>query len=126
MSAVLDASALLSVLLGERGEDIGVPVLRGSAMSAVNISECCARAPERGAAAAAVLKAIERFEIDVVPFDMAQAVRAAELREDTRRLGISLGDRACLALAEQRRVRLFTADERLSRVSIGIEILLIR
>jgi ribonuclease VapC len=124
--SVVDASALLAVLLDEQGSDIVIPVLRASRMSAVNLSECCSRAPERGSTAMSVLRAIRRFEITVVPFLDTDAVHVAALREPTRHVGASLGDRACLELARRLGAALFTSDTRLGRLDIGIDIRLIR
>ena len=126
MTVVIDAAALLAVLLHEPGADTVVPVLRASAMSTLNVSECCSRAPERGAGEEAVLRALRRFEIDVVPFDLRQAVGAARLRDATRHVGASLGDRACLELGRSRGLAVFTADRRLAKLDIGIDIRLIR
>lgn len=126
MSAVIDAAALLAVLLDETGSDAVLPVLRASLMSAVNLSECCSRAPERGGSVPAVLRAISRFEIAIVPFTLEQGVAAADLREPTRHVGASLGDRACLQLARSKGVAAYTADRRLADLDIGVDIRLIR
>lgn len=128
MIAVIDAAALLCVLLNEPGSDVALPALRGGLMSAVNLSECYSRGVERGAPMPAVLRAIERFEMLVVPFDAALAWETAMLREPTRPVGASLGDRACLALARQRQLPMFTGDRRLATIdpAIGIDIRLIR
>ena len=126
MSAVIDAAALLAVLLDEAGSDAVLPVLRASRMSAVNLSECCSRAPERGASVPAVLRAVSRFEVTIVPFTLDQAVAAADLRASTRHVGASLGDRACLQLAQSKQIPVYTADRRLAELDIGIDIRLIR
>lgn len=126
MSVVVDAAALLALLLAEYGGDVVLPVLRGSAMSAVNASECCSRAVERGATAAAVLAILQSYEINIVPFDLAQATDAADLRPVTRHLGLSLGDRACLALARSLRLPIYTSDRWMAKLDIGIDIRLIR
>ncbi len=89
MSAVIDASALLAVLLDEPGADIAIRVLRGSSMLAVNLAESCARGEERGADADQVLRALRRFEMTVVPFDRALAIATAALRADPPLGGIS-------------------------------------
>lgn len=126
MSVVIDASALLALLLDEPGASGVVPHLRGSTMSAINVSECCSRAPDRGSIIHAVVRAIRRFEIGVVPFDMDAALGAAALRPTTRHIGASLGDRACIDLAQKMRVPLLTADRRLAELDIDIDIRLIR
>ena len=128
MTVVIDAAALLAVLLDERGAEVVLPVLRTSIMSAVNLSEACSRGVERGATIEAVLGAAKRFEVVVVPFDPAQAQRAAELRPETRHAGSSLGDRACLALAQIRSLPIYTADRRMGSLDgrLDVAIRLIR
>jgi|UniRef100_UPI0035CAAA11 ribonuclease VapC len=126
MSVVLDASALLAVLLDETGADVVVPVMRGSALSSVNASETFQRAADKGHPAQRVLALLHGLEIEVVPFSMDHAIAAADLRPATRSAGASLGDRACLALAAERGATVYTGDRRLAGVDIGLDLRLIR
>lgn len=128
MTVVIDAAALMALMLGEPGADLVAGVVRKSMMSAVNVSESCARAVERGAVANDVLQILQGYEIEVVPFDLAQALEAARLREPTRHVGASLGDRACLALASLRRGAIYTADRRMGSLKeqLDLDIRLIR
>lgn len=128
MTVVVDASAVMALMLAEAGAEVVAPVVRGSLMSAVNLSECCARGVERGAGVDAVLDIVRTYEVTIVAFDLAAALDAARLREATRSLGASLGDRACMALGKSRGVPVLTADRRLAGVepSLGIDIRLIR
>ena len=111
---VVDASAVMALMLGEPGADIVIDAVRGSLMSAVNVSECCARGVERGAKAQDVLSIIQGFDVQVVPFDLVHALETAELRESTRSLGASLGDRACMALGRRHGLAILTGDRRLA------------
>ncbi len=95
-------------------------------MSAVNASECCSRAVERGGSAEGVIAIIRSFEVQIVPFDMDEAIAAAALRPLTRHVGASLGDRACLAAAQARGVGVYTGDRRLAELDIGVDVRLIR
>ncbi|MEG3177940.1 type II toxin-antitoxin system VapC family toxin [Sphingomonas sp. RB3P16] len=126
MSVVLDASAILAVLLDEAGAEIVIPVMRGSALSAVNASETFQRAADKGHKTQRVLTLLKGLEIEVVPFTMDHAIAAADLRPATKAAGISLGDRACLALAAERRATVYTGDRRLAGVDIGLDLRLIR
>jgi PIN domain nuclease of toxin-antitoxin system len=128
MTVVIDAAALMCLLLDERGADQVLPVLRGSIMSAVNLSESFSRSVERGATLEAVDQTVRRFEVDVRAFTAADALDAAKLRPGTKHVGASLGDRACLALAQRLSLPMFTADTRLGRLtgSLPIDIRLIR
>lgn len=128
MTVVVDASAVMALMLNEPGSDVVMRVVRGSRMSAVNVSECCSRGVERGASPADVLTILKTYEIEIVAFDLALAIEAARLREPTRALGASLGDRACLALASGRGLPVYTSDRRLAEIdpALGIEVHLIR
>jgi ribonuclease VapC len=126
MSVVLDACAILAVLLDEPGGEIVIPVMRGSALSAVNASETFQRAADKGHQTQRVLALLQGLEIEVVPFTMNLAIAAADLRLATRAAGLSLGDRACLALAAERRATVYTGDRRLAGVDVGLDLRLIR
>ena len=66
------------------------------------------------------------FDLDVVDFTAEQALASAELRPATRAAGLSLGDRACLALARSRKATALTADRAWNRAELDIEIEFIR
>lgn len=108
---VLDCSALLAFLLREPGAEQVEALLPAAAMSAVNFTEALTKLIERGIPPAKARDVILGLGIEIVDFDGDQALRAVALREPTRRAGLSLGDRACLALAQQRGVSAFTSDK---------------
>lgn len=128
MSVVVDASAMMALMLGEPGADEVAAVIRRSLISTVNVSECCARGVERGASANEVLAIIRGYEVQVLAFELEDALEAAQLREPTRAIGASLGDRACLALGRRYELPVLTADRRLAEIDarLGIDIRLIR
>ena len=126
MSVVLDASALLAVILEEPGADAVLPVLRNSEMSAVNLSEVYAKLLERGVALEAAEAQVARFELRVRQFGEANALRAAALRPLTKEYGLSFGDRACLAQGELSDLPVMTGDRDWAKLDIGVEIILIR
>ena len=76
-----------------------MPRLAGALMSTVNASEAIMRSVEKGFPLELVRSLIVSEQIELVAFDMALALTAAELRPATRQLGLSFADRACLALA---------------------------
>ena len=128
MTVVVDASAVMALMLAETRADVVMRVVRGSLMSAVNVSECCARGVERGASAEAVLALLKTYELSVMPFDLTLAVDAARLREPTRSQGLSLGDRACLSLALRHGLPIMTSDRRMATIdpALGVDVRLIR
>ncbi|MBN9541896.1 MAG: type II toxin-antitoxin system VapC family toxin [Alphaproteobacteria bacterium] len=107
---VLDSSAVLALLAGEPGADLVKDALPGALLSAVNLAEIVAKLTERGMPAAEAASLIDAIGIEVVAFDALQAVRSGALRPSTRAAGLSLGDRACLALADARALPVLTAD----------------
>jgi PIN domain nuclease of toxin-antitoxin system len=123
---VLDASALLAVLRAEPGSDQVEPRLEGARIGAVNLSEVVAKLVDDGVPETEIRRAIGRLELDVHVFDAQHAYSAGVLREATRAFGLSLGDRACLALAQSLGAPALTADQSWSRLDLGIAIELIR
>ena len=126
VDVVLDASALLALLQREPGADVIEALLDRSAISAVNWSEVVQRLLRRGLALADVGPDLGALDLAVVPFDAEQAETAADLEGVTRAAGLSLADRACLALAREARVPAFTADHSWESVDVGVEIRLVR
>ncbi len=110
-SSILDASALLVLLKEETGGDKVVEALmEGAAISAINFSEVIAKLNESGMPEEAIHEALDSLELDIVEFDTQYAYKAGLLRSVTKRAGLSLGDRACLALAQQLNLPTITAD----------------
>ena len=92
---VLDASAVLAVLNGERGEKKVVPLLAESAVSTVNLTEVAAKLLEAGMDEKSAQLAVAVLGIgEIVEFTEDLAWEAARLRPLTKRYGSSLGDRA--------------------------------
>ena len=126
MSLVADASAILAVVEEEPGSESLRPLLAGASVSAVNLSEAAAKLLERKFSEAEVRGKLGRLLLEVHPFDGTAAFAAASLRPSTRHLGLSLGDRACLALAQRLRLPVLTGDRAWASLTIGIEIRLFR
>jgi PIN domain nuclease of toxin-antitoxin system len=107
---VLDASALLALIQNEKGADVIKPLLKRAIMSTINVAE--------------VLTALQRVDIlpkeaivlitdiiqEIVSFDLEQSQCVAELQPYVSHKGLSLGDRACLALGQKRQAPIYTAD----------------
>jgi ribonuclease VapC len=124
--SVADASAVLAVLLREVEAERVAPVLAGARMSSVNLCEVMTRTIDAGGNVQRAGAFIAQLEIEVHPFTEAHAERAAELRRRTRRHGLSLGDRACLALAQALDAPVLTADRAWTRLGLGLDVRLIR
>lgn len=126
-SCVLDASALLAVINGEAGWEKVLDQLPHAAMNSVNLSEVAAKLAEReGLSIDNIRSRLSQYELNVVEFDEQLAFAAAVLRPLTRHLGLSLGDRACLATAVVRKLPAMTAEREWKKLKLGIAIELIR
>ncbi len=126
-SSVLDASALLALLQQEPGsQQVATAVTQGAAMSAVNLSEVVAKLSEAGLAASAIHAALDPLGLNIVDFDASLAYAAGLLRPVTRAAGLSLGDRACLALAEHLKVPALTTDRSWQTLPVAVTLHKIR
>ena len=126
--SLLDASALLALIEGEPGSDTVHGVLRdGAAMSVVNLAEVSARLHWRGWPGDEVAETARALGIEFLPFDFETALLSGSLRPVTARLGLGLGDRACLAAAATAGLPALTADRAWLDLEIpGVEIRCIR
>jgi len=116
---VLDASAVLAVLNGEPGEKKVIPLLTESAVSSVNLTEVAAKLLEAGMDEASAQIAVSVLGIgEIVDFTEGSAWEAAQLRPLTKQYGLSLGDRAYLALARKLNVPAVTADKEWSKLKL--------
>jgi len=124
--AVLDASALIAFLRNEPGAEKVAEVLGRSCISAVNLAECMGKMVEYGKPLEDVAYQIDRLQIPVIPFDGAHAKIVASLLKPTRKAGLSLGDRACLALAMNLAIPAFTTDSDWGKCKLEVKIVKIR
>jgi PIN domain nuclease of toxin-antitoxin system len=130
-SAVLDASALLAMLRHEQGaERVAAVVSGGALISAVNWAEALSRLVQVGGdpheVAAQALPRGEGGQLALVPYDDDQARETARLRPRTSSLGLSLADRAALALARLRGLPVLTTDRAWRSLHLSIKIEVIR
>ena len=123
---VVDASAIIALLVGEPITRFDSTRLAGASLSAVNLSEVLARLQEFGMPESEAVAAVARLELRIVPFDEPLARAAARLRLLTRHVGLSLGDRACLALGEKLGYPVITADRVWGSLEIGVAVVVIR
>jgi PIN domain nuclease of toxin-antitoxin system len=123
---VLDSSAFLAFLWSEPGGTRVAEAFRTSIISTVNVAEIATRLVDRHAGDEAVQDAMKALASRAVPFDLPQARTAGLLRRMTRPFGLSLGDRACLALALAEGAPVLTADRAWASIDVGVRIELIR
>lgn len=125
---VLDASAVLALLNKEPGGEIVQAALNQEVcvMGAVNVSEVAAKLAERGMAAGAAHELIASLVLEVVEFDLGLALEAGALRPATLSLGLSLGDRACVALAQRLQLPIMTTERIWSRLALSVPVIVAR
>ncbi len=123
---VLDASAALAVLNDEKGASEVWSFLPGALISAVNAAEVAVKLIDGGTEVAKTNEFIQRLGLRVIPFDERDVMATARLRQGSRAAGLSLGDRACLALAERHGVPAVTSDRQWRKVELDVEIRFIR
>ena len=129
MTVVLDASAVLAVIQDEPGQEIVIDALSdGPLISAANLAEVVAKLAEAEWPEERIHDAIDPFGIEVVALDETQAYVTGLLRQATRSRGLSLGDRACLALAMHTGASVLTTDRQWQGIALNppIEVVVIR
>lgn len=126
IESVLDASAILALLQNEPGSETILEHLPRAAVSAVNLSEVVAKLSEAGVPEAAIRAALGPLDLDVRPFDEEAAYVCGLLRWKTRKSGLSLGDRACLALGLALARPVVTTEKAWSHFDVGVKVVTVR
>jgi len=125
--AVLDASAILAYLQREAGyQRVRTALQSGAAVSAVNLAEVYARIVARGLDLGAVAARLAALGISAQPFTDEDARLSAALYRQTQAWGLSLGDRACLALGRRLGLPVLTADQAWRQAHVGVDVQFIR
>jgi len=122
---VLDASAILARVRHEPGWETVDKVIAGASVCAVSLTEALQRVLDLGADDASALETVD-LPCKIVPFDRDLALQAGLLRRATKPKGLSLGDRACLALGLRLGRPVYTADRAWAELDLGVEVVLIR
>jgi ribonuclease VapC len=127
---IFDTSAVLALLFREAGADTARAALAAAEqplVTAVNAAEAVGQLLRRkGGQAAEALESLRAIGLDIAPFGAAEAAEAGRLEPLFLRRGISLGDRACLALATLRGLPVLTADRAWATLGLPLDIRLIR
>lgn len=126
MMVVLDASAVLALMFRERGADVVQECLESAIICAPNVTEIVTKLIDSGRTVEEASSQYLVLGLTVVDFDGALSLRAGALRSIGRAGGLSLADRACLALAEREKLAAVTADRAWRNLDLDVEIHLIR
>lgn len=125
-SAVLDSSALLAYLNGEPGAEMVAGIIGDALVSSVNLAEVVTKLVDRTGSLDVARATLGIAELDVVDFNRSLAEQTGALVTRTRSRGLSLGDRACLALAAREGLPVVTADRAWAALALDVEVRLIR
>jgi len=123
---VLDASALLALLNREPGHEEVARTIPQAVVSTVNLSEVVAKLVESDIPGEAIHEALDGLALEIHAFERNLAYEAGLLRTATRSRGLSLGDRACLALGRRLNLPVLTTDRAWEGLEVGVEVRLAR
>ncbi|MBM5818183.1 MAG: type II toxin-antitoxin system VapC family toxin [Cyanobacteria bacterium K_Offshore_surface_m2_239] len=126
MRVVLDASALLAYLRAEPGSEAVDGVLRSALITSVNWAEVLQKSLSAGVEAKGLRQELQSLGLAVEPFSAGDADTAALLWPQTRNLGLSLADRACLSLALRLNLPVLTCDCLWAELNLPLRIELLR
>jgi PIN domain nuclease of toxin-antitoxin system len=123
---VVDASAILALLNQENGSENIAQLIDDAIISSVNLSEVIAKLADAGIIEDDIQKILSSLNIEVVSFNQEQGFIAGMLRPSTKPIGLSFGDRACLALGIYLGLPVLTTDRLWANLNLEIEIQVIR
>lgn len=123
---VLDASAILAQLFDEPGGEAVAVTIDSSFVCAANYAEIISKLIDTGFDPADARETALQLRCEVIAVDQELATSAGVLRAKTRDRGVSLGDRFCLALAQEMGLPALTADRRWRDLDLGVEVQLTR
>lgn len=123
---ILDASALLALIQEDPGCEDVEKCLPDVIMSSVNVSEVISILLRIKLPINEIQDILSELIIEVKDFSHEQALVAAEIGHLNTNLGLSLGDRACLALAKSSNHPVLTADKIWANINDKIDIRIIR
>ena len=123
---ILDASAILTLLNQEPGADIVQQALPDAKVSSVNLAEVVTRLNLIGMQTEVIQETLSLLSLDVIPFDEEQALQTGILASQTKSSGLSLGDRACIALGIITNNPVLTADQAWQHLTLPVTIKLLR
>ena len=128
MPFILDASAVLAVVLDEPGEEFVLEAMAaGAEMSSVNAEEVASRLYREGWTTLEIRTLFQELSILVLPFDFDAAILSGQYRPATQPFGLGLGDRACLATGYLQACPVLTADRVWTQLNLqGIDVRCIR
>jgi PIN domain nuclease of toxin-antitoxin system len=125
VEVILDSSAVIAALAREPGAN-GVRRQKSGLICAVNYAEVVEKLTEWGLDDVGIDLALRLVPLTIESFDPPRAFVAGRFEADPKLRRLSLGDRACLALALRTGLPVLTADRAWSELDLGVDVRLIR
>jgi ribonuclease VapC len=123
---VLDASVILAAFLNEPGGDV-YPSLAGEyRISVFNLGEVASTLTEKGYEPQEVRSAVAPLLTNVAALSIDQVMQVGLWRRQTRRFGLSMGDRCCLALGKALEAEVYTTDRVWAELDLGVKVRVVR
>lgn len=123
---VFDSSTVIAILNKEPGHDMAEKLISQSLISTVNVTEVAKHLSERIDVFAAVQTVLKSLKYQIIAYSNEQAEYAGFLYRTTAKYGLSLGDRACLALAISKNLPVVTTDKIWANIDLPIDVTLLR
>jgi PIN domain nuclease of toxin-antitoxin system len=123
---ILDSSAIMAIVLDERGSDVAAGLAPGARLSSVNLAEIITKCIEKAVPPEIATTYIRQGHIEIVDFDADLAILSGNLFKQAKKGVLSLGDRACLATAIRLKGTAVTADRIWAELDLPCRVELIR
>jgi PIN domain nuclease of toxin-antitoxin system len=123
---LLDTSAIIALLRKEPGYEILEDLIANSSISSVNLSELVAVLARSGITETEIDEIITDLVPEIIPFSENLAIQAGKLTNQTKGLGLSLGDRACIATGIHHNMTIYTTDKIWQELKAPADIILVR
>ena len=123
---ILDSSAIMAIVLDERGSDVAAGLAPGARLSSVNLAEIITKCIEKAVPPEIATTYIRQGHIEIVDFDADLAILSGNLFKQAKKGVLSLGDRACLATAIRLKCTAVTADRIWAELDLPCKVELIR
>lgn len=123
---VLDSSVILANMLQEPGGEVFGNLTEDFRISTVNLAEIVSKLSERGQSLQIIQRAVSPLVDNSIDLSVSQAIQAGLWRKETKRFGMSMGDRCCLALGLDLGATVYTTDRAWAGLDLGVRVDVVR
>lgn len=123
---LLDTSAIIALLKKEPGYESLEEVVANSAVSIINFSELVSVLMRTSIVESEIDEIIKDIIPEIIPFSEDIAIQTGKLIKLTKDLGLSLGDRACIATGIYHGIPIYTTDKVWKDLKTSAQIVIVR